>query len=329
MPKYWMITNRKVATSGPGTNRGELTYWVRDTPQVHHWDDQWRRVGAGQFQTLLADAADEFPLIMEDHLHPEQKHITLFVHGYNNDFAEAAQRYEKICDNLYTDGHAMGVCVLFTWPSNGSTLGYLPDRVDARETALQLSTVLNSLYDWLIEKQADAIKDPAQACKAKTSILAHSMGNYVLQCAMNYAWAHNNRPLLVSLINQLVMIAADVDNDLFDNGEQIKKGDGEGIANLTYRVSALYSPKDEVLGASAGLKHFGKRRLGRSGFDPKCVLPDNVWGMDATKLLAEGSGNVHSAYFDSPDVYALLADILRGRDHGLIAGHWQRANAIA
>jgi esterase/lipase superfamily enzyme len=112
-----------------------------------------------------------------------------------------------------------------------------------------------------------AAKDPAKACKAKISVIAHSMGNYLTQMAMFHAWKRNNSPLAISLVNQLLMVAADVDNDIFDSGEQIGDGDGEGIASLTYRVTAFYSGRDPVLGVSAGLKHFFKRRLGRNGPD--------------------------------------------------------------
>ena len=51
------------------------------------------------------------------------------------------------------------------------------------------------------------------------------------------------------------MVAADVDNDLFRSGENVQHGDGEGLANLSYRITALYTGRDNVLGASAGLKH--------------------------------------------------------------------------
>ena len=64
-------------------------------------------------------------------------------------------------------------------------------------------------------KQIQAANDPANACKAKTSVIAHSMGNYVVENAMNVAWTRKNRPLLMSLISQFVMVAADVDNDIF------------------------------------------------------------------------------------------------------------------
>jgi hypothetical protein len=58
------------------------------------------------------------------------------------------------------------------------------------------------------------------------------------------------------------MVAVDVDNDIFDSGEQIGDGDGEGMANLSYRVTVFCSGRDPVLGVSAGLKHIFKRRLG-------------------------------------------------------------------
>jgi len=46
-----------------------------------------------------------------------------------------------------------------------------------------------------------------------------------------------------------------------------------------------HSGKDPVLGLSAGLKHFGKRRLGRSGIDHDFPVPDNVWDIDCSRSL--------------------------------------------
>src|SRR4029079_15559234 len=97
---------------------------------------------------------------------------------------------------------------------------------------------------------------------------------------MASAWTRKNQPLLASLINQLVMVAADVDNDLFESNSS-DGTDGDAVANLTYRITALYSGRDAVLGASAGLKHFGVRRLGRSGlakYPP--TDKDNIWEVD-------------------------------------------------
>jgi hypothetical protein len=84
------------------------------------------------------------------------------------------------------------------------------------------------------------------------------------------------------------------------------------MANLCYRIGALYTGLDDVLGASAGLKHFGKRRLGRSGLADADDVWDNVFHEDVSKLIVKK--DIHSAVFDSPKSLALLEKILRGVD---------------
>jgi esterase/lipase superfamily enzyme len=151
------------------------------------------------------------------------------------------------------------------------------------------------------------------------------MGNYVLQKAMAAAWTRKNQPFLVTLVNQLVMVAADVDNDLFDAGAP-DNDDGAAIANLTYRITALYSGRDAVLGASAGLKHFGMRRLGRSGLatrPPRVTAPpatDNVWDVDCSSFFpaAVGSQAIHGAYFETEKTIELMRQILKGIDRSVL-----------
>ena len=46
---------------------------------------------------------------------------------------------------------------------------------------------------------------------------------------MAAAWTRKNQPLLVTLINQLVMVAADVDNDLFETSS-VDSDDGAALA---------------------------------------------------------------------------------------------------
>jgi esterase/lipase superfamily enzyme len=263
MPKYWLISDRNNGGVGNGLNTtaAGLTYWVSDGGDLTQISS-WNRVSASQFQTLLAGVADSFPANVPNE---KQAHVTLLVHGFNVNFQHATAFYQKVSDSLFSGANSLqGVCVLYDWPSLGSVAGYLPDRATARACAPDLTNILSTLYDWLLDKQAAAIKNPENACKAKVSMISHSMGNYVLQKAMKAAWTRSNQPLLASLLNQLVMVAADVDNDLFDE-DAPDNDDGEAIVNLTYRITALYSGRDSVLGMSAGLKHFGTRRLGRSG----------------------------------------------------------------
>jgi esterase/lipase superfamily enzyme len=314
MPKYWMISNRAI-NGTPTGERGTLNYFVSDKTPLDKFKN-WKMVSKEQFMVLLKDAADQFPLL-EHKENEDQKHVSFFIHGYNNGWDDAALRYQKICKALYTGPDGLGICISFDWPSLGSVLGYLPDREHARETAGDLVEVFSELYDWLLNKQANADTDP---CKAKISVISHSMGNYVVQKAMALAWTRKNQPLLVSLINQLVMVAADVDSDLFETNSS-DGTDGDALANLTYRVTALYSGRDAVLGASAGLKHFGTRRLGRAGL---AVRPptdkDNVWDIDCSGFFPDSVGgmDIHSAYFGSGKTMLLMRDILRGIDRSVL-----------
>lgn len=326
MPKYWMITNRNVTGDTLGDDCSEtLRFFTTDSNAVDKLTN-WTSRTAKQFRDELLAVANAFPLVPETE-HERQKHVTLFIHGYNNTWEDAAKRYKGITDSLYAGTNGLGVCVLFTWPSNGLTSGYLPDRSDARTSGPALARVCNSLYEQAMLMQERAA-DGTALCRAKVSIIAHSMGNFVLQNALYYTWERNNKPLLVSLINQCVMVAADVDNDLFAAGEQVGTGRAEGIANLCYRITALYSGRDSVLGVSAGLKHFGKRRLGRSGLADDVAQPDNVWDFDCSPLFPARERDIHSAYFWTPATLAVMRMVLQGYDRSLVeAKHGTRAVA--
>jgi len=315
---YWMITNRKVEGNGLGDDFGDMTYWRNDSGNLQTFP-AWTSMTDVEFRQRLVQVADAFPDLGATS--PEdQKHVNIFVHGFDTGWSSAAQRYGQIVQNLFSGPNSLGECILFTWPSKGTPVGYLPDRSEARQSAEDFANLLGEFYDWMAMKQVQGAKDPAQACKAKTSVIAHSMGNYVVENAMNVAWTRKNRPLLMSLMNQFLMVAADVDNDIFKSGEAVAQGDGEGIANLSYRVTAMYSGRDAVLGASAGLKHFGKRRLGRSGLDRSCALPDNVWDIDCSALISPNTSgiSVHGAYFEEPKCYLLMRELLRGLDRTVL-----------
>lgn len=333
-PKYWRISDRALRNGQPSSvDRGPITFWIA-SELAGDGTIAWERVTAAQFETLLKAAADAFPVI-DPAEHEDQAHVTFFVHGYNVGWQASSSSYQNLCARMFEGNQSMGLCVSFDWPSYGNVAGYYPDRAHARACAQDLTDILSRLFDWLAQKQQDARvaavaaakgkTTTAEPCKAKVSVISHSMGNYVLQKAMAAAWTRKNQPLLVTLVNQLIMVAADVDNNLFDAGAP-DNDDGAAIANLTYRVTALYSGRDAVLGASAGLKHFGARRLGRSGLahrPPLVSAPpetDNVWDVDCSSFFPAtvGGGAIHGAYFVTDVTIELMRQILRGIDRGVL-----------
>jgi esterase/lipase superfamily enzyme len=315
---YWMISNRAIKNGQPSGERGPTKFFIAHAAPLDDFQN-WHEVPAGDFKLLLLAALEDFPALSHGD-HERQNHVTFFIHGYNNGWQDAARRYQRLTEQLYSGDESLGICLSFDWPSLGSVLDYLPDREHARACATDLAEIFSQLYDWLLGKQTAAINDPSNACRAKVSVMAHSMGNYLLQKALASVWTRKNQPLLVSLINQLVMIAADVDNDLFELHHD-DSGDGAAMANLSYRITALFSGRDAVLGASAGLKHFGSRRLGRSGlaFDPPTQF-DNVWAIDCSHLFPAKLGglSVHSEYFENAGTLELLRQILIGTDRNFL-----------
>jgi esterase/lipase superfamily enzyme len=341
MPMYWRISDRAMRNGQPSsTDRGPLSYWIADNLAADG-TIPWQRISRDQFRKLLIAASDQFPPV-DPAAHEDQPHVTFFVHGYNVGWQDSSSSYQNLHARMFEGDQSMGLCVSFDWPSYGNVLGYYPDRAHARACAQDFTDILSQLYDWLVQKQDDARKaavavakgkEPTtEPCKAKVSVISHSMGNYVLQKAMAAAWTRKNQPLLVSLANQLLMVAADVDNDLFDVGAS-DNDDGAAIVNLTYRITALYSGRDAVLGASAGLKHFGTRRLGRSGLahqPPLVSAPpetDNVWAVDCSSFFPpEVNGqDIHGAYFVTNETINLMRQILRGLDRGIIVNRMNAA----
>jgi len=325
MPKYWMISLRDSGGIGTNRNLDGPTYWVSDNEGIDNITN-WERVDPDRFQSDLVEACSQFPDLRQ-HQHEEQKHVVLAIHGYNSSWTSSIGFYKNLFNDLFTGQDGMGICILLSWPSKGEVYDYLPDRQDVRICADDLANILSEFYDILVRNQALAATDRGKACKAKTSIIAHSMGAFLAQVGLWHLWKRKNSPLAVSFVNQMVLVAADVDNDIFDSGDQVGDGDGEGIANLSYRATAFYSGRDPVLGVSAGLKHFLKRRLGRSGLDRTAApghpaTPDNIWDTDCTPFLTNvPTEEVHGGYFDSikaPAVLRLMRQVLRGVDRGVL-----------
>jgi esterase/lipase superfamily enzyme len=313
---YFMITNRNVKADGLGRKLApELSYFECPAGADPLAFANWTKFrGDRAFKARLIEITGTFPCLA-DHANSQQKHLSLYVHGYNTDWTEAIGRYALIKETIF-DANDLGLAIAFTWPSDGSVAGYLPDREDARDGAGQVAVMLEALHTHLIAQQRRAAdtQDPEQFCRAKVSIIAHSMGGYVMQKGLAIAAKRLNSPQLVSLVHQLVLVSADIDNDLFQT-DKAPDSDGSLMSNLCYRIGGLYTGLDETLGASAGLKHFGQRRLGRSGLADRNRVWDNVFDYDISRFV-KGRPNIHAAAFESPECRKLIENILRGVDRG-------------
>src|SRR5438046_10746614 len=111
MPKYWLISDRDRGGIGSNRNNNGLTYWVSDAgplTDISNWKKETRR----KFQTLLASASDQFPLLSPGETEG-QSHIAILIPGSSVGFNSATSFYEKLCRALFDGPDNLGLCILF------------------------------------------------------------------------------------------------------------------------------------------------------------------------------------------------------------------------
>ncbi len=294
--KYWMITDRAV-------NRGNIvdgdqgyadlvpdTFWVTENENLKDINN-WQEVEGDDFKTQILTYINSLP---QD---GQPKQITLMIHGFDNTWEDATQNYQQVCTELFQKRN-LGACILYTWDSAGSPILYFKDKDEAAKSAYPLG----ALFDIFVSDWFNDIKTPI-------SIIAHSMGNYVLQKGMREYWDMDDRPENCIVANQVIMVAADIKNDLFNNIVPNQDSDGGAIANLSSRVIALYNPNDSILWVSGDIH--GNLRLGESGLDKSSPVPNNVSDINCSNLVQTGQPNIHSCYFYEPKILDLMEKILR------------------
>ncbi|QDG77925.1 alpha/beta hydrolase [Labrenzia sp. PHM005] len=124
-----------------------------------------------------------------------KREIMLFIHGYNTHFAEGLYRYVQIVH----DANSTTVPVFFTWASRGKLQNYVYDLNSAAIARDGLEKTLMLL---------------ARSNAEKISILAHSMGNYLLM-ETGRQMSRASHKTLNRKLDSVVMAAPDIDIDLF------------------------------------------------------------------------------------------------------------------
>ena len=230
--------------------------------------------------TAIIDRKAALALVHDELRHSPKKQVLVFVHGFNNKFEDAVYRFAQIVHDSGTEA----VPVLFTWPSKGSVLAYGYDRESSTYSRNQLEDVLSGL-----------VADPSVG---EVSILAHSMGNWLLLESLRQMAIRGGR--IPHKIKNVLLAAPDVDIDIAR--EQIADM-GPAKPNFTLFVSradkALALSKN-VWGSSA--------RLG--DIDPmkepyRSMLQRDKIAVYDLSLIGSGGIN-HDTFATSPEIVELI-----------------------
>jgi len=219
-----------------------------------------------------------------------QHHVLLFVHGYNTRFEEAVYRFAQIVH----DSGAQVVPVLFTWPSRGRLLDYVYDRDSAIYSREALEAVLTAMAG-----------DPKVG---SISILAHSMGNFVVIEALRQMAIRDR--VLSPKIKDIMLASPDIDVDVFRR--QIAEIEA---SDKNPPISLFVSQDDRALAFSSRIAGDAPR-LG--AIDPTIELFRSILEkakvnvIDLTKLGSDDPTN-HSKFATSDFVKTIGARLASGQ----------------
>lgn len=213
-------------------------------------------------------------------LPPEEREISIFVHGYNATQAETAFRAAQIA----YDVGVPGVKMIYSWPSRGKGFGYVYDN----DSMLFARDGFENMLRAVGETQAK-----------RAVIIAHSMGGLLTLETLrqieiaNPGWTKSH-------IGGVILIAPDIDVDVFQ--EQVRR-----FKTLPQPFIIFVSGRDAALSVSALMRGESRRdRLGSIGnVDAIGDLPIRV--IDTTAFSGEAESS-HLVAVTSPTMLALLSE---------------------
>ena len=205
----------------------------------------------------------------------DERDVLLYVHGFNNSFADGVFRMAQ----LTHDVKLKGVSVHFSWPSYGHPLAYARDRDSAIFSRDALVEVLELI-------------DVPEA--RRVGVIAHSMGAFLTMEALRQM--DIGRPGSVArTLDGVLLISPDIDVEVF-------RSQARRIKPLPKPFAIFLSQRDRALNLSARLT--GERaRLGNMS-DSSRIGEFDVVVVDISEF---SSGEGHFDAGTSPALIGILA----------------------
>ncbi|MEE4241371.1 MAG: alpha/beta hydrolase [Desulfopila sp.] len=225
---------------------------------------------------------DEMPLSdiykqIKDFLVQDYGNAVVYTHGYNIDF-------EKGCRRAAIFQKALGLhdrLLYFSWPADGNMLKYTWDEADLSWSVPHMTQFFEGLI--------------SHAGKGKVDIVAHSLGaRGAVQALVRMAY----RKDVELIINELVLIAPDIDTDTFLLELPL-------LNTVVRRITVYVSENDKALKLSHEVH--GYRRLGEGG--EYLTVVNGIETVDISNISNRRlSGHLYHLF--DPEVISDLTDLL-------------------
>lgn len=215
-----------------------------------------------------------------------RRHAVLFIHGFNNTYADAVFRLAQLTHDAGIDAAP----ILFTWPSRANVFDYLYDKESTTYSR-------RALEDLIIQ----VARSPDVG---EITILAHSMGTWLAMEALRGVSMRERT--VPAKVRDVVLASPDIDVDVFRR-QMIEMGPKRP------RFTIFASTADKALEVSRWISG-GINRVGSTDAAPYADVLKQL-GITVIDTSASASKDAlgHNAFADSPDIIALLGRRLSGQ----------------
>jgi esterase/lipase superfamily enzyme len=248
--------------------------------------------------------------------------VVIYVHGFNvswNDAVGSALSLQEMlnhCPERDPEQHVQ--VVLFSWPSDGMALpfvSYKSDRSEAAGSGNAVGRAILKVRDFL----ASLRRSDEQLCKQDLHLLCHSMGNYLLQNALQRCDAFTPGNALPRLFEHIFLCAPDVDDTVLEEGQPLGR-----LHELARSVSVYHNRGDVALVVSDYTKG-NPDRLGSNGPARPTLVHNKVHQVDCTSIV---KGLVEHSYYLVGNINADIRMSIDGMPHDAPGRHRNRVGVL-
>ena len=330
----YMVTNRTDPTSGTQSPlSGSALWWYLSPNPKDQNPDNFVNQSTSPSSTPPATFSDAITAQLQAMSRPS---LTVFVHGLDCLWVPSAVTKTNavmytglLGQNLANAGYG-GLVIGFSWPSNGPldalqyADGYPPtvpaSGWDARGNILRSVDSFAALFRWIAQLAAGFSQSGSSL---EVNLVCHSEGNFMLMCAATAG------ALSAGAINQVVMLAADINDAAFQVPATGLTGQAAAIATCAQLVTIYSSTNDPILADS--IEYYTKfhnpsypGRLGLSGPSYPANQQSNAVGVDCSAVVNgtyvdqlptsiwPPNTSLHVAYFYIPQVLQDITQTLLG-----------------
>jgi esterase/lipase superfamily enzyme len=271
--------------------------------------------GSGSIRAIVNPQRGGFAPGVGQDITNSGKNLLVFVHGFANAFEDAIKRaaFNRAWFAASGVPAADTTVLAFSWPSLGQVIAapphllpedYLKDQGQAGRSGFHLAAFFQAIAPLLRQARSNG---------RRCFLLAHSMGNYALQAAVESWFNQGHAPEI--LFDEVFLAAADERDDSFaiPHGGRLSR-----LRELGSRISIYHSVRDVAMYLSFAVNL--RPRLGYEGpanghdpvrFPPAVYRIIDCAGLNDYDLLHPGDAS-HQYYRRSPKARADIAAVMAG-----------------